>query len=53
MKVGDEGRESPVELAELLECPDPELNDWITGRTTPPVALDTPLLRAMMAAAGR
>ncbi len=52
-RIGGFSAAELAELAGLLECPDPELNDWLTGRTAPPVAIDTPLLRAMMAAARR
>jgi len=38
-------------LEEILELPDPDLADWLTGRRAIPAADDTPLLRAMREAA--
>ena len=38
-------------LEEILELPDPDLADWLTGRRAVPAAADTPLLRAMREAA--
>ena len=35
----------------LLEHPDADLADWLTGRQPVPPALDTPMLRAVRAAA--
>ena len=35
----------------LLELPDPDLADWLSGREPIPAAHDQPLLRAMRAAA--
>lgn len=40
-------------LERLLELPDPDLADWLTGRRPIPAAADVPLLRAMREAAGR
>ncbi len=45
---------SPAELdavEAVLDLPDPELADWLTGRTALPPEHDSPLLRAMVAAA--
>jgi len=36
----------------LLEHPDPDLADWLTGRRPIPPEADCPLLRAMRSAAG-
>jgi antitoxin CptB len=33
----------------LLECPDAELFDWITGRSVPPAEHDTAVLRLLLA----
>src|SRR5579883_2233169 len=35
----------------VLDLPDPELADWLTGRAPLPPAQDTPMLRAMVEAA--
>ncbi len=40
-------------LEELLELPDPDLADWISGRRPIPPEHDGPLLRAMREAKGR
>ncbi len=40
-------------LEELMELPDTDLADWLTGRRPIPTDADTPLLRAMREAAGR
>ena len=40
-------------LQTLLELPDPDLADWLSGRRPIPPEHDGPLLRAMCAAAGR
>lgn len=40
-------------LDELMELPDPDLADWLTGRRPIPADADSPLLRAMREAAGR
>lgn len=40
-------------LERLLELPDPDLADWISGRTAPPPEHDGPLLRAMREAKGQ
>ncbi len=37
-------------LEALLETPDPVLADWLTGRQAIPPGMETPLLRAMVAA---
>jgi antitoxin CptB len=34
-----------VALEALLELPDSDLADWLTGRSTIPLEADTPLLR--------
>jgi len=39
-------------LEALLELPDPDLGDWISGRRPIPPEHDGPLLRAMRAARG-
>jgi antitoxin CptB len=39
-----------AELEELLEYPENYLADWLTGREPIPDALDSPLVRAMIAA---
>lgn len=36
-----------ADYALLLECPDPDLYNWITGRAPVPEADDTPVLRAL------
>jgi antitoxin CptB len=33
----------------LLECPDADLFDWITGRTAPPPEYDTEVTRLLLA----
>jgi antitoxin CptB len=33
----------------LLECPDADLFDWITGRTAPPPEYDTDVTRLLLA----
>ena len=40
-------------LEEVMELPDADLADWLTGRRKIPADQDTPLLRAMVAAARR
>lgn len=40
-------------LEELMELPDVDLADWLTGRVAIPPDVDTPMLRAMRAAAHR
>ncbi len=39
-------------LEELLELPDNDLADWLTGRSPIPPEADTPLLRRIRDAAG-
>ena len=39
-----------VALEELMELPDADLADWLTGRRPIPAAVDSPLLRAIKAA---
>jgi antitoxin CptB len=39
-------------LEELMELPDADLADWLTGRKPVPAAADSPLLRAIRDAAG-
>lgn len=38
-------------LEALMELPDAELSDWLTGRAPIPAAQDNPVLRAIRAAA--
>ena len=46
--------ESELDAVEtVLELPDPELADWLTGRAPVPPEHDGPMLRAMVEAAGR
>jgi antitoxin CptB len=40
-------------LEEILELPDNDLADWLTGRSPIPPEADTPLLRRIRDAAGR
>lgn len=40
-------------LEEVMELPDAELADWLTGRRPIPGSVDTPMLRAIQEAAGR
>jgi antitoxin CptB len=40
-------------LEQILELPDNDLADWLTGRSLIPVEVDTPLLRRIRDAAGR
>jgi antitoxin CptB len=40
-------------LEEILELPDNDLADWLTGRSPTPPDADTPLLRRIRDAAGR
>jgi antitoxin CptB len=40
-------------LEEILELPDNDLADWLTGRSPIPFEVDTPLLRRIRDAAGR
>ena len=42
-----------VSLEELMDLPDPDLADWLTGRAAIPPEADSPMLRAMRAAALR
>ncbi|GAB0119772.1 FAD assembly factor SdhE [Acidisoma sp. 7E03] len=42
-----------TEIERLLDLPEPDLADWLTGRQPVPAAVDHPLLQAMIAAAGR
>lgn len=46
------GEADLVALEALLELPDPDLADWLSGRRAIPPDQDTPLLRAMRAAVG-
>jgi antitoxin CptB len=39
-------------LEEVMELPDTDLADWLTGRLPIPAEVDSPLLRAMKDAAG-
>lgn len=46
------GRLSDAELGDferLIDVPDPELYDWVTGTAAPPAHYDTDLLRRMRA----
>jgi antitoxin CptB len=40
-------------LEAVLELPDPDLADWLTGRLPIPPESDSPMLRAIRDAAGR
>ncbi len=40
-------------LEEVMELPDADLADWLTGRRPIPPEADSPMLRALLAAAGR
>jgi antitoxin CptB len=40
-------------LESILDLPDPDLADWLTGRRPIPPRFDTPLLRAIKEAQGR
>jgi antitoxin CptB len=40
-------------LEQLLELPDPDLADWLTGRLPIPPEADSSMLRALRDAAGR
>jgi len=40
-------------LEALLELPDPDLADWLTGRASIPPERDTPMLRRIRAAVAR
>ena len=39
-------------LEEVMELPDTDLADWLTGRTAIPPACDSPMLQAIKAAVG-
>lgn len=39
-------------LEEIMELPDTDLADWLTGRVAIPRHVDSPMLRAIKAAAG-
>ena len=44
----DDLTEAQLERYEaLLQCPDTDLYNWITGRATPPAAFDTDILRLL------
>lgn len=45
--------EALTEIERLLDLPEPDLADWLTGRQPVPPEVDHPLLQAMIAAAGR
>jgi antitoxin CptB len=45
--------EELTEIERLLDLPEPDLADWLTGRQPVPEALDHPLLQAMITARGR
>jgi antitoxin CptB len=40
-------------LEEVMELPDADLADWLTGRLPIPAEVDTPLMRAIQQAAGK
>ncbi len=40
-------------LEEVMELPDVDLADWLTGRRPIPPEADSPMMRALLAAAGR
>ena len=40
-------------LEEVMELPDADLADWLTGRRAIPAEADSPMLQAMLAAARR
>jgi len=40
-------------LEEVMELPDADLADWLTGRLPIPAAVDTPLLREIKLAGGK
>jgi antitoxin CptB len=42
-----------TDIERLLDLPEPDLADWLTGRQPVPAALDHPLLQAMIAAGGK
>ncbi len=39
-------------LEQLLDLPDPDLADWLTGRRPIPPHVDTPMLRSIMEVSG-
>ncbi len=41
------------QLEAIMDLPDPDLADWLSGRLSIPDVHDTPMLRAMREAAGR
>ena len=41
------------EIEEILELPDVDLAEWLTGRQPIPTAMDSPMLRRMRDAAGK
>jgi antitoxin CptB len=42
-----------TEIERLLDLPEPDLAEWLTRRQPVPPAQDSPMLRAMVDAAGR
>ena len=50
-RIGDFSEADLLALEALLELPDPEVADWLTGRTPIPDIPHQTLLRAMRAAA--
>jgi antitoxin CptB len=42
----DEGALS--EFEKLLECPDPDLYEWVSGQSAPPESADSPVLRLLL-----
>jgi antitoxin CptB len=51
LRIWGFSEEELVELEGVLELPDPELADWLTGREPIPEAMDSLLLRRMRSAA--
>ncbi len=46
--VGDLDEVGLDALEAVLDLPDPDLFDWLTGRSPVPAEADTPMLRAMV-----
>ena len=51
--IGGMGESELVALEALLELPENDLADWLTGRLPIPVEADTPMLRRIRDEAGR
>jgi antitoxin CptB len=45
--------EELTEIERLLDLPEPDLAEWLTRRQPVPAALESPMLRAMVDAAGK